>query len=70
MSDNQSCVCVCHNVTGASPVGCNACYQYHQGTVTPRIYPEFPQQPIIDYTPIMLEKLDKIIELLDKLLKK
>jgi len=66
-SSYQSCICICHNVTGGTPMGCGACYQYHQGSITPEIY---PQQPIIEYTPIMLEKLDKIIELLGKLLNK
>ena len=60
----MDCGCGCHASTGANPNGCNLCYQYHQGT-TPQT---FPPQTMIDYSPVMLGKLDKIIELLGKLL--
>ena len=63
----MDCGCDCHGTTSASPNGCNLCYQYHQGTIT-GVIPEPYPQPIIDYSPVMLGKLDKIIELLEKIL--
>ena len=63
----QGCGCACHGVTNSNLEGCNSCFQYHQGTI-PQIIPESYPQPIIDHTPAMLGKLDKIIELLEKIL--
>ena len=58
------CSCDCHSTTDGNPSGCNLCLLSHQQSFPPT----FPPQTTIDYSPVMLGKLDKIIELLGKLL--
>ena len=61
----MDCGCNCHIDTGGNHGGCNLCLLSHQQPFPPEIY---TSQTVIDYTPAMLGKLDKMIELLEKIL--